>query len=97
MKSIQKLFRTYYIDAKMSYESIARIERVSKLTQTEIFRFKKSVLKKKFYSKDRKGMCIQLRGATHVLCAAMNPWAANPRTMPVDYLSAMAYAVANYN
>ena len=50
----------------MSYESIARIERVSKSTQTEIFRFEKSFLQNKNKTASRSGMCIQPRGATHV-------------------------------
>ena len=47
MKNFQQILRTCYIDAKMSYESIARNERVSKSTQTEIFRFSENFLQNK--------------------------------------------------
>ena len=66
MKNFQKLFRTCYIDAKMSYESIARIERVSKSTQTEIFRFEKNPLQKKNPSNKSTGAPITPRAANHV-------------------------------
>ena len=51
IKNFQKLFRTGYIDAKIFYESLARIEMISKSTQTDLFRFENPFSKK--YSKTR--------------------------------------------
>ena len=50
----------------MPYESIARIERVSKSTQTEIFRFEKNPLQKKKPSNKSTGAPITPRAANHI-------------------------------